>query len=410
MGKNFITGLDIGTSSIKVAIVEKKGDRLNLKAVFKEPSLGMRKGAICDLTESAQAVGRVLSQVKGISRSALKNIYVNIGTPQVRVQGSKGFIAVSRADSEIYKDDIDRAIRAAQAINIGPNRMVIHTIAREYIIDGVGEILDPLGLNGNRLEVNCLIIDAFSPHVKNLMKVIELVGGEVGGMVFTPLASARSVLSKVQRDLGVALIDIGSGTTGLSVYEEGKLLGVSNFPAGAGNISNDLAIGLKVPVAQAEMVKLNYGHAIAKEVGSRESIELAKFMPETEGNVSRRFVAEIVEARLAEIFEFVNNELKLLGKAGKLAGGAVLVGGGAKLPGLTELCKKELKLFSQIGMTAGDKWMMESGDFSEYVEDPEYVNALGLSLWGADQEDWHPTVSPAGIARKLKRFFSYFSP
>ena len=139
------------------------------------------------------------------------------------------------------------------------------------------------------------------------MKVIELVGGEVGGMVFTPLASARSVLSKVQRDLGVALIDIGSGTTGLSVYEEGKLLGVSNFPAGAGNISNDLAIGLKVPVAQAEMVKLNYGHAIAKEVGSRESIELAKFMPETEGNVSRRFVAEIVEARLAEIFEFVNS-------------------------------------------------------------------------------------------------------
>lgn len=410
MGKNFITGLDVGTSAIKVVVAEKKKGRLNLQAVFREPSLGIRKGAITDLTEAAQAVGRALSQVRSISRSALKNIYVNIGTPQVGVQGSKGFVAVSRADNEIYKDDIDRVIRASQAISLGPNRMVIHTIAREYIIDGVGEIQDPLGLNGNRLEVNCLIVDIFAPQVKNLMKVIELTGGEVGGVVFAPLVSSRAVLTKVQKDLGVVLIDIGAGTTGVTVYEEGKLLTVANFPVGAGNISTDLAVGLKMPVAQAEIMKLNYGHAVAREVGTKETIALAKFVPEMEGNISRRFVAEIVEARLTEIFEFVNNELKLLGKAGKLAGGVVLVGGGAKLPGLSLLCKQELKLFSQVGFATDERWAMGSDDLTEFVEDPEYVNALGLALWGADQEDWHPAVVSVGMGRKIKRFFSYFSP
>jgi len=411
MGKNFIVGLDLGTSSIKVAIAEKRKGAPALKAVFKENSLGFQRGSIFDLTEASQAIGRVLNEVRKISRGALKNVYVNIGTPQVKVQNSKGVVAVSRADNEIYKDDVERVVRASQAINLGVNRTIIHTVTRDFMIDGIGDIADPLGLSGNRLEVNTLVVDAFTPHVKSLIKVIDLVGGEIGGLVFTPLATGRSVLSKVQKDLGTVLVDIGFGTTGVSVYEENKLLNLVKFPVGAGNISKDLAVGLKIPIEAAENLKLNYGYALARDVGLKETIELKKIWPDAQGSVSRRFVAEIIEARLAEIFEFVNNELKLLGKAGKLPGGVVLVGGGSKMPGITELAKQELKLFSQVGLINQEEaWLKHSSEFAQYIEDPEYVNALGLVLWGADQEKWIGESGPMGLLGRFKKIWSYFKP
>lgn len=386
MASSFITGLDIGTGSVKAVVVEKSGGRpLVVKAVFKEPSAGLRKGAIVDLAEAASPVNRVLGEIKKVSRAAVKNIYLSIGTPQVKVQSSRGIVPVSRADNEIYQEDIDKAVKASQAVNlVAPNRTVIHNITKEFIVDGVGDIADPLGLAGNRLEVQSLIVDAFSPHIKNLVRVVELAGGEVAGLVFAPLVSSRAALSKKQKDLGTVLIDVGAGTTGLAVYEESKLIGVAKFPVGAGNVSNDIAIGLKVPVEVGEEVKLNYGYALARDVGHKETIELGKFFPEAKAAISRKFVAEITEQRLAEIFELVGNELKALGKQGELPGGAVLVGGGAKLPGLTELARAELKLSSQIGLTLGHEFSAPDGELGEALEDPEYVTAFGLALWGSD--------------------------
>jgi len=406
MPSRWVTGLDIGTSSIKVAVAENHDGKPNLKAIFKQPSLGLRKGAIVDLAECLQALGPALHEVKKISKSAAKNIYINVGTPQVRVQHSRGIIAVSRADTEIYQDDIERVIKASQAVNIPLNRTIIHNITREFIVDGVGDVVDPLGLSGSRLEVSSLIVDAFTPHVKNLMRVVELVGGEIGGLVFSPLVASRSALSKAQKDLGVALVDLGFGTTGLSVYEENKLVGVAKFPVGAGNISNDLAIGLKISVGAAESLKLHYGYALAKEISSKESIELKKFSPDAKGSVARRFVAEIIESRLAEIFELINNELRLMGKLGQLPGGVVLVGGGAKLPGLTELVKQELKLASQIGSAMTNEWAT-GGSFGEFFEDPDFVNVLGLVLWGVDEERW--SKGPL-TGFKIKNIIRYFLP
>ncbi len=411
MGKNFVVGLDVGTAAIKVVVAENNKGVPIIKAAFKEASLGIQRGGIFDLTEASQSIGRAIQEVKKISRRAVQNLYVSIGTPQAKIQASKGIVAVSRADNEIYRDDIDRVIRASQAVNLGQNRMIIHTVTRDFMVDGIGDIMDPLGLSGNRLEVNSLIVDAFTPHVKNLIKVIELSGGEIGGLVFTPLATSRSVLSKVQKDLGTVVIDIGEGTTGFSIYEENQLVGLNKFPVGAGNISKDLAVGLKIPIAAAENLKLNYGYALSKEVGSKETIELKKFHPEAQGVTSRRFVAEIIEARLSEIFEFVNNELKILGKAGKLVGGVVLVGGGSKLPGITELARQELKLFSQIGLVNKEEWYLRSHGFEEVIEDPEFVNALGLVLWGADQENWRPNDLHFGnLGSRIKRFLGYFKP
>jgi cell division protein FtsA len=389
MASNFIVGLDIGTSSTKVAVAEMSGGRVVLRALFKEPSAGMRRGSVNDLSEAVPALMKTFEKIKSISKSALRKIYVNVGTPEVKAQHSKGIVAVSRVDNEIYQDDIDRVTKASQAITIAPNRIIVHNITREFIVDGVPDISNPLGLSGNRLEASSLIIDAFAPHVKNLMRAVEMAGGSIAASVFGPIASARAAVSKKQKELGVVLIDIGSATTGFSVYEEDKLLGTHTFPVGSGNVTNDLAVGLKIPVAAAEALKLHHGHAYSRDVGQKEVVDLKKFSPESRGTVSRRFVSEIAESRLAEILEFVNNELKLLGKSGGLPGGAVITGGGAKIPGLTELAKQELKLATQIGFAIGANWLKDGvSNPEETVEDPEFVNALGLVLWGGDNEGW----------------------
>ena len=386
MSQQYLTGLDIGTHSLKAVVAEAKNDgELLVKKVLKTPSGGMRRGSIDDLGEMTRALNIMFGELKKISKQALKNLFLNVGGSDTHVQASKGIVAVSRADYEIQQDDVERAVQASQAINLPPNRMVLHAITREFVVDGVGDIRDPLGMVGNRLEVNSLIIDSFAPAVKNLTKCVEMAGATVGGLIFTPLAASRAVLSKNQKELGVALIDIGFGTTSLCVYEENKLVHVAVFPIGSGNITNDLAIGLKTSVDAAEAVKLTFGSASPKGIAGRENVDLKKIDPTARHNVTRRFIADIIYVRLAEIFEFVNNELKVIGKAGKLPVGAMLAGGGAKIPGVIDLAKEELDLPAQIGIPDLTALEMPSGEVSLQAEDPEFVVATGLLLWGKDR-------------------------
>jgi cell division protein FtsA len=294
-------------------------------------------------------------------------------------------VAVSRADYEIHKDDVDRATIASQAIKLAPNRVVLHAITKEFIVDGVGDIRDPLGMTGNRLEINSLIIDVFEPATKNLTKCVEMAGGIVSGLIFSPLASARSVLSKNQKDLGVVLIDIGFSTTGICVYEEGKLIHAAVLPVGASNITNDLAIVLKTSVIAAEAIKLSFGSALAKEVSGKEIIDLRKIDPNAKNTTTKKKVAEIIETRLAEIFEFVNNELERVGKAGQLPAGVVLVGGGSKMSAIVDLAKHELKLPAQIGVPETASLEIANGELNLQIEDPEFACAVGLVLWGSEK-------------------------
>jgi cell division protein FtsA len=405
---DFVTGLDIGTSSIKVVVAEAHEGKPVIIHASKETSNGMRKGAITDLGEASQAVRRALEPVKHI-KGALKNIYVSIGSPQVSMQASRGIVAVSSANGEIYQGDIERAVKASQAVNLGQNRAIIHTLTKEFIVDGVGDIADPLGLSGGRLEVQSFVLDAFLPHVTGLMRVVDLAGGEVGGLIFGPLVAARAALSKRQKDLGAAVIDLGAGTTGVSIYEENKLFGAAKFPIGSANISNDLAIGLKIPVDAAENLKLHQGNAFAKEISTKELLDLRPYVPDAKGTTSRRFVAEIIESRLEEIFGLVNDELKRIGKEHNLPGGVIITGGGAKLPGITDLAKQELRLSAQIGCTVAHEWENEGGDFKEEIEDPEFVTAFGLALWGIHGEHTgNATHESSGNG--LKNWFKYFAP
>lgn len=408
MPQNYLTGLDIGSHGIKAVIGEVGNDgRLTLIKALKSPSAGMRKGAIDDLAEMTRSLNLIFSEIKKVSKSALKNIFLNIGGADIHMQSSRGMVAVSRADCEIYQDDIDRAVQASQAIKLLPNRMIVHSIIKEFIVDGVGSISDPLGMVGNKLEVSSLIIDAFAPAVKNLTKCAEMAGGSIAGLIFGPLAAGRAVLSKNQKDLGVVMVDIGFGTTGLCVYEENKLLHAAVLPVGSGNITNDLAIGLKTSVNAAETVKVTFGSAIAKGILGRETIDLKKMDPTSKLNVSKKFIAEIIEMRLAEIFEFVNNELKLVERTAQLPAGIVLVGEGAKLPGIVDLAKQELDLPAQVGTPETSSLDISSGEINLEVEDPRYACSMGLLLSGFERM---AIDRKSGIGGAWKKIIGYLMP
>jgi len=386
MSDNYITGLDIGASNIKAIVGQVNEDgRISVLRVFKSPSAGIRKGVIDDFSEMTKSINQIFGEIKNFSRQALKNIYVNIEGSDIHTQFSRGIVAVSRADFEIHKDDVDRAVQASQSVKLASNRTVLHAIIKEYIVDGINDIRDPLGMIGNRLEVDSLIIDVFDPAQKNLTKCVEMAGGSVSGLIFSPLASARSVLSKNQKDLGVVLVDIGSSTTGICVYEENKLIHAAVLPVGSGNVTNDLAIVLKISIVAAEAIKLSFGSALAKEVSGKETIDLRKIDSNAKNTTTKKRVAEIVETRLAEIFEFVNNELKSIGKAGQLPGGVMLVGGGSKIAGIVDLAKQELKLPAQIGIPETSSLDIASGELNLQVEDPEFACSVGLMISGSER-------------------------
>ncbi|MBI2406288.1 MAG: cell division protein FtsA [Candidatus Harrisonbacteria bacterium] len=312
MSSRYIVGLDIGSLSIKAVVCEMKNDgTFALPYATRGAVEGMRKGMVDDLSAVTRSVNAVLSDIRQIHKNAAKRIYLGIGTPNVRVQTSKGIVAVSRADFEIYKDDIARAIEAAESVKLPANRTVIHTLTDEFAVDDIADIKDPLGMTGHRLEAKAMIIDAFAPAVKNIMRAVEVAGGGIAGLILEPIASARAVFTRNQRELGTCLVDVGFGTTAVAVYQEHKLLHANVLPLGAGHVTNDLAIGLKTSVEAAEGVKLAYGVACAKDVPIRETVDIAKYDPATRGSVPRRYISEIVEVRLAEILEFIKAGLCL---------------------------------------------------------------------------------------------------
>lgn len=411
---NIITGLDIGTSNVRVVIASIKGDQEKPKiiGVGEAKSSGIRKGTVIDIDEVTDCIKKAVEQAELSSDVPVDNVYLSIGGSHISIRKNKGLVAVSRADQEVSEEDIARVIDSASAISLPPNREIIHVIPRSFKLDDEEDIQDPLGMTGARLEVDALIIDGLTPCIKNLTKCVSNLGIKIKGLVLNVLAVSQAVLSRRQRELGVLVLDLGGGTAGMAVYEEGKLLHGHILPVGSSHITNDIAIGLRTTIDLAEKVKLKYGSALPSEVKKKEAINLAKLDENEKGEVSRREVAKIVEARIQEIFDLVNRELKKIGKQKLLPAGIVLAGGGSLMPGIVDFAKKELGLPAQIGFPSEIESVMEKG------KDPAFATAAGLVLWGIRMEAnenrklaFLPEIPPASTTvKKIKKWFRAFLP
>lgn len=377
-----IIGLDVGSGKIRTIvgeIQESQDTKPKILGVGISDSAGIRKGNVVDVEDAVSSISNSLEKAERMTGIAVNHALVSISGSHITSEISKGVIAVSRADGEIGEDDVGRAIEAAQAVSLPPNHEIIHVVPKQFIVDNQDGIKDPIGMNGVRLEVEAHVIMGATGFIRNLTKCVYRTGVDVDDLVLAPLAAADAVLDKRQKELGVVLVDIGEGKTGVTVYEEGDLLHTSIIPVGAGHITNDIALELRTSVATAEKVKLEYGTAILGEVSERDKIDLSS-VDETEDEiVSRYHVAEVIEARISEIFNLVNKELKQIGRDGKLPAGVVVVGGGAKMPGIVELAKKELKLPAQIGLPKEFPTIIDS------VNDPSFATAVGLVMWGMRQ-------------------------
>jgi cell division protein FtsA len=291
--ENYIVGLDIGTQNIRVvqAKVEDDGS-LNVIGAAAVPASGMRKGVIVDIEEAVSSISAALEKVERMTGIPVTRANVSVGGNHVTCIDSKGVIAVSRADGEITDNDVVRVIDASQAISIPPNREVLHVIPKTFTLDGQVGIKDPIGMTGIRLEVETIIIHGALPFLKNLNKTITQTGVEVDHQVLSPLAAATSSLNKRQKELGVALVDLGAGTTSIAVYEENNLIHTAVLPIGAMHITNDIAIGLRCTIDTAEKVKLEYGSAELNDIDRHEQIDLNKFDPEETERVARTMIVE----------------------------------------------------------------------------------------------------------------------
>ncbi len=404
---NIITGIDIGSSYIKGVVAEKRKDgQLSVLAVVKQPSVGFHRGVLVDPEDATRVLRDLVLDLQNISKRVTQNVFVNVNSEHIRVRNSRGIAAVARADREIQQDDVDRVIQASQAVKLQPNYMVIHNITREFFVDDVGDIHDPIGMTGNRLEVSTLIVEAFAPQTNLLLKILGHVGIKVGGIVFNPLAASRSVLSKKQRDLGVLMVDFGFESTSFVMYEENKVSYARSIPIGMRHVTHDIAMGIKVAFDSAEKIKLTYGYALSKEINRKDSIQLSEFDPTNKGEVSKRFIAEIIEVRLAEILELVNNELKVLGRSVQLPAGVVITGGGSKLPGIVDLVRQELRFHTQLGFPDLGPFEIMNPAHKELLDDPEFATALGLAIIGNTDD----RIVITNVKDMVKNFFKNFIP
>ncbi|QQG45001.1 MAG: cell division protein FtsA [Candidatus Sungiibacteriota bacterium] len=378
MARNLIAALDVGTSTVQTVVAEKKKgeETLRILGIGMVPSVGIRRGVVVDLEDAASSIRKSVAEAQRAAGVPVRSVWLNVGGSHISVSSSRGVVAVSRADGEISPEDVRRAIAAAETfIPKNPNKEILHMIPRDFKVDHEAGIKDPVGMHGVRLEVDTLIIECSAPFLKNLFKCVEGAGLRVEDYVFSPLAAADAVLTKRQKELGVMLLDLGGGTASFMIFEEGVPIHAGVIPIGGNHITNDVAIGFRTHVDVAERIKTTHGSCLPSELPKRDTIRLAEFIPDEAGQYSRKELAEIIEARLRDIFELLQKELKKVDRAQLLPAGIVLVGGSVLMPGIVELTKRELKLPTEIGCPE---------EFLNSIDDkvaPAFVPVLGLAKW-----------------------------
>lgn len=369
---NHYIGLDVGTSTVRCVVGMADQDdpaKVSIIGHGSAPNLGMRKGVVVHVDDVVDAMVRAITEAERVSGTQIQAATVNINGSHVSGINSRGVIAISAANREITSDDRLRVEEAATIVQIPANREIIQVFAKNYRLDGQDNIKDPVGMHGVRLEVDTHIVTASTPNLRSLDLVMEKARITASHHTVSGLAAAEAVLNRQQKESGTLLVDIGAGTTNLAVIEDGEVQHVAVLPIGGIHITNDLAIGLKTDLEVAELVKVQH----ATLAGGAKAIARVEY-----NKVVHQFDMEdvkmITEARVEELFEFIDKELKKIHRSRKLPGGVVIVGGTAKLPGMAPFAKERLQLASRIGV------LQPLGGLVDTVQDPQYAAAVGLML------------------------------
>ncbi len=405
--QKIITGIDLGSRTIRIAVgqIQSNGD-LHIIGLSEGSSEGISKGVIVNIEDTVSSISACVEKVERSIGLPIEHAYIGISGSHIVSQETRGVVAISRTDGEIKQDDVERVLDAAKDVATPANYEILHVLPRSFSVDNQPGIMDPIGMTGVRLEVEAQIILGFSNQIKNLTKSFYRAGIGIDELVFAVLATAEVVLDKRQKELGVLLVNLGETTTSVAVFEEGDILTAKVLPIGARHITSDIAIGLRLPIDLAEIVKLNYGTSLPNKVSKSEQIDFKDLDSKEEGKASKKEVAKIIEGRCGDIFKVVDDELAKIDRRGKLPAGVVLTGAGARLDGLVETAKKVFKIPASIGLPQG---LVSTVD---ETLDVSFSTALGLVLWGKRPIDNRKVKlnSGAGFSLKLKNWLKNLLP
>ena len=405
--EQYVVGIDIGSSKVAVLIGQRdaKG-ALEVAGRGTAPNRGTRRGNIVNVEAAVEALKAASEEAEVMAGVEISRAYVGVAGADVRCVNARGMVSVARKDREIGKTDIQRALGAAQSAALPSDREILHAIAQEFVVDEQGGISDPLGMLGGRLEVQVHLVTGQVARSKTLLTCVNRAGIEVAEMVFEPLATAEAVLTPDERDLGALLIDIGAGTTGYALFDDGEVQHSAVLPIGAGHFTNDLAMVLRTPYAEAERIKIREGCCLLSMVQDEEGVSVPAVAGGSPRVVPKREICEILQPRAEELVSLVREDLGKNGWDGQLRGGIVLTGGGAQLDGLLELCGQAFNASVRYGLPHG------LGGLVDVINSPGWSTAAGLLHYAIAAEQNHDRkprrggFSVRGVMGSLRNVFS----
>jgi len=370
-----IVGLDIGTTKICAVVGEMNPDGIDIVGIGTHASVGLRKGVVVNIESTVDSIKRAIEEAELMAGCEITSVYAGIAGGHIKGFNSHGIVAVK--GNEVTQKDIDRVIDAARAVAIPPDREVVHVLPQEFIVDEQDGIQEPLGMSGVRLEARIHIVTGAVTSAHNLIKCANSAGLDVCDIVLQSLASGEGVLNREERDLGAALIDFGGGTTDLAIFKGKSIKHTSVLALGGNNLTNDISVGLRTPMGEAEKIKIKYGTCLSSNIGKDETVEVAGVGGRKPRTLSRQILAEILEPRVEEIFNLINREVYRAGMEEVITSGVVVTGGSSLLEGVVDIAESVFNLPTRIGRPMGIRGLVD------VVNNPMYATAVGLVLYGA---------------------------
>jgi len=375
---NLIVGLDLGTTKICCVVGEITSEGVDVIGIGTSPSTGLRKGVVVNIDQTVKSIKRAVEEAELMAGREIRSVYTGIAGSHIKGFNSHGVIAVK--GGEVSSRDVDRVIDAAKAVAIPLDREVIHILPQEYIVDEQRGIMDPLGMAGVRLEVKVHIVTGAVSSAQNIVRSCHRAGLDVEDIVLESLASAQAVLTEEEREIGVALVDVGGGTTDIAIFSNDSIRHTGVLAIGGTNLTNDIAFGLRTPMAAAEQIKVKYGCALADLVQDAEVIEVPSVGGRAPRKLSRHILAEICEPRMEELLALVDQELVRSGFKESIAAGVVLTGGAALIEGIQDLAEQIFNLPTRVGEP------IDVGGLKDVVNSPMYATAVGLLKYGSEKQ------------------------